>query len=343
MLFDTLAAKDELSQLSLVHRPLNNGQQEYTTHNEHDEYTDTATTTPPPTPDRLFVLPYDLLELIATTYFSQKLAVKVLCVNSQFHEAFSRAVWRSLNLDDALLNSISKSAWSNYGHLVRVMDCKFYEEESEMDADLIPNIVKLSLNRPQLLHGSFGQVKFPKLRRLHLTLILNQVDCSEAIQYVDIVQKWIQQSNHSLHVYWAIVASPYRGHIRMETIDKMLSTIDTDNIAHHSFSFTFRSHDPATLVQLPIIANSLTKLNVIESGFGYKCFFNNNNNITYPRLKSLTLNNSQQPPPEIQHWMPNIAPNWLPSLEEVILNYSYGATNQSWFVDMFQHTWSTLT
>ncbi|KAI8869471.1 hypothetical protein GQ42DRAFT_179276 [Ramicandelaber brevisporus] len=41
--------------------------------------------------------------------------------------------------------------------------------------------------------------------------------------------------------------------------------------------------------------------------------------------------------------MSSIAPNWLPSLEELTLRTDSGAPNPSWFACIFEHTWPTLT
>ncbi|KAI8868609.1 hypothetical protein GQ42DRAFT_164007 [Ramicandelaber brevisporus] len=357
MLFNKLATKGKRSWRSFVHRFRHNEQQEHHKHTEHIaqqvyiEHTDastnsttTAATTTPPLPDRLFVLPYDLLELMAIAYFRPREALKVLCVNSQFYEAFARRVWRRPYLDDARLNKISDSAWKNYGHLVRVVIFGYDVMIDRVDATLLPNLVGLRLLYSQLVNSSFGQAEFPKLRRLHLEAYLDKWTSSETIQCVNTIQKWIQQSDYSISAYWVIYATANSSQINLKALDDMLSKIGVESITHYKFSVTLRSQDPVTLTQLPLLANSLTVLNVSESRFGFDCFFNhNNNNITYPRLRVLNIKNSNLLPVKLQHWMSNITPNRLPNMKDLVIVNDRGAINPSWFIKIFEHTWPTLT
>ncbi|KAI8871373.1 hypothetical protein GQ42DRAFT_3284 [Ramicandelaber brevisporus] len=376
MFFDKIVTESKRSWLSFASRFRHHDhieQQEHQQHSEqeeqeeHQEHADTTTTTTTittitttttttaaaaaaaaatvttSTSDRLFVMTYDLLELIATTYFERHEAAKALCVNSQFHEAFSRAVWRHLSFYSPMCSVISKATWKNYGHLVRVLDIERCKRKTEIDDILLPNLIELKMKYFQLLQSDVGYAKFPKLRRLQLTLVPDKSTRSDTIQCVDLAQRWIQQSKYSLRVHWVTDVMPVSSQNDMITIDDILSEIGVDSIAHHTFSVTLYAKYPVNLVQLPMLAGSLTKLHIDYSIPVLDCFFNSKNNTVYPRLKSLSVSNSTLSPLEPQQRISNLAPNWLPSLMELTIATDLGFHSQGWFVGIFEHTWATLT
>ncbi|KAI8870131.1 hypothetical protein GQ42DRAFT_19368 [Ramicandelaber brevisporus] len=352
MLFSKLAGKCKSSWLSLAGR--------FRQH-EHSATTRATTRVAAPAtatatntvPGILFVLPYDLLELIATVFFQRREAVKVLCVNSQFHHAFSRIVWHSLFIDDTVFTDIPAAPWKNYGHLVRVMRFEYYLERAEVDAELFPNLIELRLSCSQLLNSNIKRNQLRKLRRLNLVSPWNRWTRSDAVKYVDAVQRWMQHSNCSLHVNWEIEATAGPRQNNMDAIDCILSTIGREGITNHTFSITLCMDHPVILTQLPLLADSLTKMYVGRSAPGFNCFLSNNSsssnsndddaNLIFPCLKSISIDGLALLRSESRRRVSNITPNQLPSLEELSLRTNQDTLDPGWFADIFEYTWSTLT
>ncbi|KAI8868405.1 hypothetical protein GQ42DRAFT_180011 [Ramicandelaber brevisporus] len=188
----------------------------------------------------LFVLPYNLLELIATVYFQRQEAVKVLCVNSQFHKAFSRAVWHHLCVDEAIFSDIPTSAWINYGHLVRVLDISDDAKKTEVDAISLPKLLTLRMNSSQIHCRNFWGIELRKLRRSRLSLILSEETGSDDTKCVGLARSCVQQSSLSLHVNWRTKATVYTRQNIVEAFDVVSSKIGVGKITHHKVSITLR-------------------------------------------------------------------------------------------------------
>ncbi|KAI8870431.1 hypothetical protein GQ42DRAFT_162729 [Ramicandelaber brevisporus] len=149
---------------------------------------------------RLFALPYDLLEEIATTYFLRREAVVLLTVNSHFHDAFARAVWHTFNPNSIPMKSISDAAWQNYGHLVRCARFYSYQFNAKW-CKKVPNLVELTLDITYLNFEVSDDVELLNLRRVQFVTHESGWATSAALKCMDWVCQ-LEQRNKSFLIEW---------------------------------------------------------------------------------------------------------------------------------------------
>ncbi|KAI8868029.1 hypothetical protein GQ42DRAFT_164416 [Ramicandelaber brevisporus] len=285
---------------------------------------------------RLFVLPYDLLEEIAT-YFSHQEAAPLLTVNSQFHDAFARAVWRRLDLDDDRVDRISASAWETYGHLVRIGIVDFGKLHEHLDVVRMPNVIDLTLYLTYRGYNIFEDAELNNLRRLHLNLPWYGWTSFAAVKGAELAQR-LERSGHPLEVDWDIHAEKHK---QVAAIDEILAPIT--NMSPHSFTIAADSNQPVTLEQLPKLAEMLTELDVYSSRFGYDCFLRDPG-ITFPRLVKLTIGSScfDEEGNDGLAGVGALNPDRFPVLQCLCL-FNLSPYDLEWPKMLFTHDWKSVT
>ncbi|KAI8869521.1 hypothetical protein GQ42DRAFT_179239 [Ramicandelaber brevisporus] len=228
-----------------------------------------------------FILPYDLLEEIAT-YPSRQEAALLLTVNSQFHNAFARAVWRELYLDYSLVNRIPASAWQTYGHLVRIATVTFRGPREHFSRIQMPNVVDLTLYLTDRGYSIFEGVELNNLCRLHLNLPRYMWTNIAAVKDVELALR-IGRSDHPIAVYWDIYVATQK---HVAALDEILASIV--NTEQYSFKITARLMPSAPLQHRSKLAEMLTELDLSGTTHGLS-FFLGNLDISFPRLVKLTL------------------------------------------------------
>ncbi|KAI8867726.1 hypothetical protein GQ42DRAFT_164598 [Ramicandelaber brevisporus] len=282
---------------------------------------------------RLFVLPYDLLEEIAT-YFSPQEAALLLTVNSQFHDAFARAIWHRLYLNDDRVDRISASAWETYGHLVRIATVDFCEPHEHLDVVRMPNVVDLTLYLTYRGYSIFESAELSNQRRLHLKLPQQGWTSFAAVKGAELAQR-LEQSGHPISVDWDIHAEKHK---QVVAIDEILGPIT--NTALYSFTIAADSKHPVALEQLPKLAEMLTELGLHHSQFAFDCFLGNSGT-TFPRLVKLDLryvDMSETGPVDANILTPHRFP--------VLQRLSFAGLSRSdleWLEVVFSYSWLSIT
>ncbi|KAI8865398.1 hypothetical protein GQ42DRAFT_159645 [Ramicandelaber brevisporus] len=149
---------------------------------------------------RLFVLPYDLLEEIATTYFSRHEVVALLTVNSQFLATFSRTVWHTLNVGNSLVKHSPDTTWQKYGHLVRCASIEFNQLTTRWCARM-PNLTELTLHLDHPSSAKDVIIELLSLRRIQFVTREGEWTTSDAMKCMDLVSQ-LEQYNTSLLIHW---------------------------------------------------------------------------------------------------------------------------------------------
>ncbi|KAI8871756.1 hypothetical protein GQ42DRAFT_161823 [Ramicandelaber brevisporus] len=282
---------------------------------------------------RLFVLPYDLLEEIAT-YFSRQEAALLLTVNSQFHDAFARAIWHRLYLNDDRVDRISASAWETYGHLVRFATVDFCEPHEHLDVVRMPNVVDLTLYLTYRGYNIFEGAELSNLRRLHLNLPWQGWTSFAAIKGAELAQR-IGQPDHPISVDWDIHAEKHK---QVAAIDEILAPIT--NMSSHSFNVIARLTQSAHLKHISKLAEMLTELDTYSSAFAYGSFLGDPS-ISFPRLVKLDfkcVDVGEIGPVDAYA----LTPNRLPVLQHLTLA-NLLISDFEWLEALFSHDWSSIT
>ncbi|KAI8874457.1 hypothetical protein GQ42DRAFT_159796 [Ramicandelaber brevisporus] len=282
---------------------------------------------------RLFVLPYDLLEEIAM-YFPCRKAASLLTVNSQFHGAFARAVWRSLYLNDKLAKRIPASAWKTYGHLVRFATVILREKHYRLGVIQMPNVIDLTLYLTYRSYNIFEGVELNNLRRLHLNLPWYGWTKFAAAKGVELAQR-VGRLGHPVAVNWDIFAEK-REHTAV--IDEIIAPIvDT---SQHSFMITSRAMPSVPLQYFPKLVEMLTELNLYISMFGLNCL-PSNPGISFPRLVKLDLRCMGHNEDDLVG-ANALIPDRFPALHTLHIRCLL-SPNKQWVVEAFGYNWPLIS
>ncbi|KAI8865808.1 hypothetical protein GQ42DRAFT_86931 [Ramicandelaber brevisporus] len=292
--------------------------------------------------DRLFVLPYDLLEEIATAYLSRHEAAALLTVNSQFLAACSRVVWHKLNTQDKLVDSVPDTAWRKYGHLVRCARINLNQLNAQL-CTKTPSLAELTLHFTSLRFDISDGVELLNLRRIAFITHESRWEASDAMKCMDLVRQ-LEHRNKYLLIYWDIVL------MMDEHVSALNSIINrADNPARYSLSITYLVPRALVLTRFSKLLQMLVKLNISCNSNRFNDFFNHNdgNNssteYTFPRLNTLQLRS---------HYGLNqdellesiLTPVHFPSLTNIqftsLLNSTFGLPG---FSASTNHSWLTVT
>ncbi|KAI8867058.1 hypothetical protein GQ42DRAFT_180919 [Ramicandelaber brevisporus] len=284
------------------------------------------------TSGRLFVLPYDLLEEIAT-YLSRQEAALLLTVNSQFHSVFARAVWRELYLNDKLAFRIPASAWQTYGHLVRFATVEYYGLRGHFEMARLPNLIELTLYLRNRGYNILQGAELNNLQRLYLNLPWYGWASLTAVKDVELALR-NRRSEHPIAVYWDIHT---KARDEVAAIDKILAPIA--NTAPDSFAITAESKYPVTLEQLPKLAEILTELDLHCPRFVLKCFLGDRS-IAFPRLVKLKLRYAVQSEEYADFNV--LTPDRFPMLQHLTFD-STSTFSLGWLWAVFSHSWPSLS
>ncbi|KAI8865431.1 hypothetical protein GQ42DRAFT_2667 [Ramicandelaber brevisporus] len=245
---------------------------------------DTACTFP------LADLPYDLLEEVAT-YFFRPEAAEVLTVSKSFHSAFSRAVWKYLDVSGPYpcLPTL-ESAWLRYRHLVRSIRSTS-TEFNEFPPFPPPNIQRLTVELTDKSVERFFKQELPSLRYLGLVLFF-RFSC-RASDVMNVVE-WINTAHRNgqkLTVRWSM---PVDGNEHIRTLNSMLEKIVA--LESHVFYANSMQNTNERLVELPKLVSASRHLAVIDpytsvgfSEHGRVYFGNGEDQFSFSRLDSLGL------------------------------------------------------
>ncbi|KAI8871557.1 hypothetical protein GQ42DRAFT_161921 [Ramicandelaber brevisporus] len=267
--------------------------------------TDTKRSKPSDTiPIRLTSLPFELLEHVAS-FFRQPEAARLLSVNSSFHDAFSRVVWRYLRYDERTIKRIIPSAWRRYGYLIRSVEIARPVEIAMSDHDEdrpererlvvpnyveFPNIVRLSLLLNDSTSTIFETAPLEKLRNLHVVMSVHETWSLAEVQkvagWISSAKKRGQRVVVDWHVDW------YVDYIFM-TVESTLTELDAIDL--HSLTFSNDFGEP-----------------------WYRHILGDNHNIIYGSVKTLAVKiENIEYDDEFTTITPSISPSQFPSVSRV--------------------------
>ncbi|KAI8867803.1 hypothetical protein GQ42DRAFT_164556 [Ramicandelaber brevisporus] len=188
-------------------------------------------------PFRFQDLPLDLKLYVASFVYRSE-AAKLLTVNSEYHRLFAHRVWSRLyNLrlperSTFILNKVTKSAWTNYGHLVRHLRFSSAASVGFQVADCMPNVmtVVMDLENDHICHDYLRQIS--SMRNLHqLTL---SVDNYTSMQAIKTVVEWTNNVSNSGYI--DIIRWKFkRGRQSQETLLYVVSHIQPQSLRRHRF------------------------------------------------------------------------------------------------------------
>ncbi|KAI8869942.1 hypothetical protein GQ42DRAFT_161847 [Ramicandelaber brevisporus] len=139
-------------------------------------------------------LPSDL-KFYLTFFFDRHEAVRLLLISSEFHEIFSRSVWRfiSINFEG---HKIPQSAWLRYGHLVRSVNLNEIPSDINV-SEVAPNIMYVNIS----MGGKRDPYDFSYLSTLR-NLYRVKLYMNEDAQHEDLKRaiEWINNTELSGHV-----------------------------------------------------------------------------------------------------------------------------------------------
>ncbi|KAI8868409.1 hypothetical protein GQ42DRAFT_164152 [Ramicandelaber brevisporus] len=285
----------------------------------------------------LFVLPYDILEEVATTCFSRREAVELLTVNSHFHDAFSRAVWHTINTIDKSVKSISDAAWQRYGHLVRRASLDINQIGAQW-FEKMPSLVELKLYLTSQRFEMAGEVKLVNLRRIKFVSRARGWTNSDVKKCMDLVQQ-LEQYNKTLLVHWNLI---FMRDGQVAAVESVANRIDDP--ARHSFSIAYQASYPLVFSQFSKLSQMLVKLDIRYSPDHFRDFFKRSIIVpeyTFPRLNTLQL--SADYGIGYNRLLETIlTPVHFPSLNR--MHFKAGESNSlSGFSTGASHIWSTVT
>ncbi|KAI8871265.1 hypothetical protein GQ42DRAFT_162131 [Ramicandelaber brevisporus] len=294
---------------------------------------------------RLFVLPYELLEEIATTYFSRYEAVALLTVNSQFHTAFSRAVWHTLDANRYLIRSMPGETWQHYGHLVRCVRMEIHQLNAQWCARM-PNVVELTLQLCHLSSVTIDGLELLSLRCIRFVTYEIEWTASDATMCMDLVHQ-LEQRNKSLLVRWELVLM-FDEHIA--ALDTVVNRID--DTSRYSLFIKYLVHRPLIFSQFSKLSRMLVKLVISDWNGHFKDFLRhcnssssnhgNNTGCTFPRLAALQLY-PQRGLAEDRFMASAVTPAHFPSLKTMEFRLSDDICHLPGFSVSASHSWSTIT
>ncbi|KAI8870316.1 hypothetical protein GQ42DRAFT_178671 [Ramicandelaber brevisporus] len=241
---------------------------------------------PPATVSELFVLPYELLEEIATAYFSRHEAATLRTVNSQFHAAFSRTFWHTLVANSSWMQSLPDTIWQKYGHLVRCARMEV-NQLSVQWCKKLPGLIQVTLDISRVKFEMVEGIELMKLRRIQLIAHNHGWPTTDIIKCMDLVQK-LEQRNKSLLVHLDLVFD--QDHYVTELV-RIVQRID--DITRHSFTIAYNVSHWLAMPQFSKLSKMLVKLDISHWRSQFRGFFQYcNNNIaeyTFPRLTTLII------------------------------------------------------
>ncbi|KAI8865845.1 hypothetical protein GQ42DRAFT_86324 [Ramicandelaber brevisporus] len=295
----------------------------------------------------LFVLPYDLLEEIATTYFSCCEAAALLTVNSQFHAAFSRVVWRTLDASKSSVKYQPDAAWLHYGHLVRSISARFYEIRFHMRwLAKLSNLTELTLHLDHPSSATTDGLELLNLRCIRFVTYEIEWTASDVTKCMELVHQ-LEQRNKSLLVRWELVL----------TTDEHIAALDTivnriDDTSRYSLSITYLVRRPLVVSQFSKLSRILVKLDTSDQNGHFKDFLRhcsrshgnhgNNTGCTFPRLAALQLY-LQNGLAEDRFMASAVTPAHFPSLRAMQFRLSDEICHLPGFSVRVSHSWSTIT
>ncbi|KAI8868155.1 hypothetical protein GQ42DRAFT_164336, partial [Ramicandelaber brevisporus] len=289
---------------------------------------------------RLFVLPYDLLEEIATTYFSRREAAALLTVNSQFHVAFSRALWRTLDASRNPMQSIPGEPWRKYGHLVRCMSIETHHIHGPWLANL-SNLTELTLNLTDSMAIWTDRLELLSLRRIRAVAYKYGWKAETASAFMDLAQH-LEQKNKSLLVQWDLILREYEHVAALNTIINRVD--DTDR---HSFSIAYLTPLPLIFSQFSKLSRMLVKVDVGSCFSDFRDFFlhcsgSENIDYTFSRLTTLRLHlPTNMDDDRTDLFM--VTPVRFPSLTNMQIKTTNYLDHLPGFSDSTDYTWFTIT
>ncbi|KAI8871264.1 hypothetical protein GQ42DRAFT_5618 [Ramicandelaber brevisporus] len=295
---------------------------------------------------RLFVLPHDLLEEIATTYFSRREAAALLTVNSQFHTAFSRTVWHTLDASNSSMKSTVGAIWQKYSHLVRYVRINLNQLSAQWCARL-PNVVELTLQLSHLGSVKTDGIKLLKLRRIRFVTHEVKWAASGARKCMELVHQ-LEKVNKSLLVDWELVLTLKEHYVVLGAIINKIN--DTDR---HSFSITNLASRSLGLSQFSKVVQMLISLDISDSSRYLKDFFENSNSSssssssssntghTFPRLTTLRLS-SYFGIGKDELLESILTPVHFPSLAKMQFELADNIDHMPGFSDSTRHCWSSI-
>ncbi|KAI8866244.1 hypothetical protein GQ42DRAFT_172852, partial [Ramicandelaber brevisporus] len=160
-----------------------------------------------PTPFRLFHLPHELIEYIAT-FFSRREATRVIKCNRQFHHYFVRSVWSTIcaswieDPNDAQTpknryfeRRISATGLKLYGHLVSRLIINGKNRKISDYAAWIPNVMVVDFDEEI-------DIDLLKSGELDLLRNVNKVYFNLGLypEYIDVIINWMNNDTLSGHI-----------------------------------------------------------------------------------------------------------------------------------------------
>ncbi|KAI8871551.1 hypothetical protein GQ42DRAFT_154403 [Ramicandelaber brevisporus] len=289
--------------------------------------------------NRLFVLPYDLLEEIATAYFSRHEAAALRTVNSQFHAAFSRTFWHTLVANSSWMQSLPDTIWRKYGHLVRCARMEVNQLNGQWCKKL-PGLIQVTLDISRLDFEMDGGIELLNLRRIRVVAREGSWAASAAIKCMDLAQQ-LEQRNKYLLVDWDFNLMEDEHIAVLDTIVKRI-----DDTARHSLSITYNASRPLILSQFAKLAQVLVKLDISGRFGDFRDFFlycngNRNTKYTFPRLTTLIVR-AHYNATEDELLRSTITPVYFPSLANIAYKSVYASYHMPGLSVDISYDWSSI-
>ncbi|KAI8871889.1 hypothetical protein GQ42DRAFT_88819 [Ramicandelaber brevisporus] len=234
-------------------------------------------------------LPFDLLEEIAT-YFARPEAAAVVTVSKSFHAAFTRTVWKYIDLSSYGFNLPRfESAWERYCHLVRSV---------RITSDFInrfppfppPNLVRLTVNFNDKTCAMLSRYELPYLQRLSLIVSGNRYKLEFFVGLVAWINKAHRRKQKLAVRWWFTVDSVYR--VGFRYVDYVLTHIAM--LEYHEFHISLGTKCYREMTEMSKLATIVKHLEIRLSDL--RCRFANPEQLLvvgqefiFPRIESLTV------------------------------------------------------